>query len=221
MSAGDFSHYCICYNFEAMYIPQYFKQHDLQLAANLVKQNEFGIFIAQTAECLQAVHIPFLLKENGEQWILYGHFSAANQLTKVLGSNQQVLIIFQGAHAYVSSSWYKNISVPTWNYSAVHCYGKPEVLGKEETEALLQQTMNYYESFQKEGMKWETLPEKLKENLMKEMVAFKMIVDKIEAKAKLSQNKSKEDFHSVIQHLEAGDTQAQQVANEMKKLNKK
>ncbi len=204
-----------------MYIPSYFKQQDLQQAAGLVKQNEFGIFIAQMSQSLQAVHIPFLLKENGEQWVLYGHFSAANILIEVLGSGQQVLVIFQGPHAYVSSSWYKHTSVPTWNYSAVHCYGKPEVLDKEETIALLQQTMNHYESFQKEGMKWETLPEMLKENLMKEMVAFKMVVDKIEAKAKLSQNKSNEDFHSVMKHLEAGDTQAQAVANDMKKLNRK
>jgi transcriptional regulator len=78
--------------------------------------------------------------------------------------------------------------------------------------------MNHYEDMQQNGMQWETLSEKMKENLMKEMVAFKMVVTKIEAKAKLSQNKSEEDFHSVVNHLQQGDIQAQAVADDMKKL---
>jgi transcriptional regulator len=201
-----------------MYIPNYFRQEDLQEAATLVKKNEFGTLVASVSGNLQAVHIPFMLKEENSEWVLYAHFSAANSLINVLEKNEEALVIFQGGHAYVSSSWYKHVSVPTWNYSAVHCYGKLEKLNKEATIELLQQTMNHYEAMQQNGMQWETLSEKLKENLMKEMVAFKMVVKKIEAKAKLSQNKSEEDFHSVVNHLQQGDTQAQTVANDMKKL---
>lgn len=201
-----------------MYIPAAFKENDLNNAASLVKQNEFGVLVALVNGKLQAVHIPFMLKTENDKWTLYAHFAAANELVSALDNNEEVLMIFQGAHSYVSSSWYKNTSVPTWNYSAVHCYGKLEKLNKEDTVALLQQTMNHYESFQEKGMQWEMLSEKLKDNLMKEMVAFKIEVSRIEAKAKLSQNKSKEDFHSVINHLQQGDAQAKAVANEMKKL---
>jgi transcriptional regulator len=204
-----------------MYIPKYFLQEDLQQAATLVRQNEFAILVASVANMLQAVHIPFILKEENNEWVLYAHFAAANPLAEALEKNEEALVIFQGSHAYVSSSWYKHVSVPTWNYSAVHCYGKLEKLNKEETIALLQQTMNHYEAMQQKGMQWETLSEKLKENLMKEMLAFKVVVTRIEAKAKLSQNKSEEDFHSVINHLQQGDAQAKAVADEMKKVNRK
>jgi transcriptional regulator len=201
-----------------MYIPKYFRQEDLQQAATLVKQNEFATLVALVSGSLQAVHIPFILKEENNEWVLYAHFAAANPLIAAIEKNEEALVIFQGAHAYVSSSWYKHTSVPTWNYSAVHCYGKLEKLSKEETILLLQQTMNHYEAMQQKGMQWETLSEKLKENLMKEMVAFKMVVTKIEAKAKLSQNKSEEDFNSVVNHLQQGDAQAKAVADDMKKL---
>jgi transcriptional regulator len=212
---------CFVHIFALMYIPKYFQQEDLQQAAILVRQNEFAILTTSLANTLQAVHIPFILKEEESEWILYAHFAAANPLVGALRKNEEALVIFQGAHAYVSSSWYKHVSVPTWNYSAVHCYGKLERLNKEETIFLLQQTMNHYEGMQENGMKWETLPEKLKENLMKEMVAFKIVVTRIEAKVKLSQNKSEEDFHSVMSHLQQGDAQAKAVADEMQKVNRK
>lgn len=202
-----------------MYIPKYFKQQDLQQAAILVKQNEFATLIALVAGKMQAVHIPFILKEENDEWVLYAHFAAANALVDALEKNEEALVIFQGAHAYVSSSWYKHVSVPTWNYSAVHCYGKLDKLNKEETILLLQHTMNHYEAMQQKGMQWESLSEKLVHDLMKEMVAFKITVTKIEAKAKLSQNKSEEDFHSVVNHLQQGDEQAKSVANDMKNLN--
>lgn len=201
-----------------MYIPKYFQQQDLQQAASLVKKNEFATLVATVDGKLQAVHIPFMLKEENSEWVLFAHFSAANPLTIALEKNEEVLVIFQGPHAYVSSSWYKHVSVPTWNYSAVHCYGILEKLDKEATVQLLQQTMNHYEDMQEKGMKWEDVPEKMKENLMKEMVAFKIVVSRIEAKAKLSQNKSEEDFNSVMNHLHKGSEQARKVANDMKKI---
>lgn len=85
--------------------------------------------------------------------------------------NEKALVIFQGPHAYISSSWYEKEAVPTWNYQAVHVYGKAELV-KELTTML-----ETYESHREQLVLWDTLSEELLEKQMKGIVGFRIIID--------------------------------------------
>jgi transcriptional regulator len=182
-------------------------------------QNDFGILISTVNGEMQAVHIPFMLFQSETGFVLKSHFAANNNIAEAVMNNNDALVIFHGSHAYISSSWYHNANVPTWNYIAVHCYGKLKPVSDAETDDILKQMVSKYESSREQGMKWEQYPEKLISNLKKELIAFEISVDRVEAKYKLSQNRNEKDFQSVIQHLSSeDDVQANIIADEMKKI---
>ena len=110
--------------------------------------------------------------------------------------------MFQGPHAYVSPSWYATSpAVPTWNYTAVHVYGAPQVIDDDQAFSdLLDKLIAFYEA----GMSnpWPgRLPPDFRTNLMKGIVGFVMNIERIEGKFKLSQNRSREDQRRVVEHL--------------------
>ena len=95
-----------------MYIPKYFKEEDLDTIQQLIDSNGFGIIVSQLKGRLWATHIPIELERNGNEFTLYGHISKANKQWKGFSDIQEVLVIFQGVHAYISSSWYNHENVP-------------------------------------------------------------------------------------------------------------
>jgi len=117
-----------------MYIPPYYENKDLSEIKKFLQENSFGILINVVDGKPWGTHIPMELETNAEGGdVLVGHIAKANPQWKHFDNNKEVLCIFNGPHAYVSSSWYKEEEVPTWNYIAVHVYGKLELLSDEET----------------------------------------------------------------------------------------
>ncbi len=112
-----------------MYTPPYYKNENVENVLDFVEKNSFGILISQSNSKLLATHIPleFDKNENG-QTILVGHISKANPQWKNFINDSNVLAIFNGPHSYISSSWYDHENVPTWNYIAVHIYGKVKII---------------------------------------------------------------------------------------------
>jgi transcriptional regulator len=128
----------------------------------------------------------------------YGHF-AINNPQSCIKEDQEALAIFTGPHAYISPTMYaSDFNVPTWNYSAVHCYGNV-VLIDDETRvwSLFQEMVKRYED--KEG--WELPDEEKFKNLTRYIRFFEFKITHIEAKFKFNQNKSDEDIQSVIAGL--------------------
>ena len=116
-----------------MYIPDRFRNENLPVVKDFISNNGFGILIHQGHKKLQATHIPMLLDKNKKgKDVLVGHMSKANPQWKHFKDNDDVMAIFMGPHCYVSSSWYQKESVPTWNYIAVHAYGKIKIVEGEE-----------------------------------------------------------------------------------------
>ena len=108
-----------------MYIPQHYRNENLKEVREFIINNSFGILINQIDGKPWATHIPLELdKDSNGKDILYGHIAKANPQWKYFDDASEVLCIFNGPHSYVSSSWYKEEEVPTWNYIAVHIYGK-------------------------------------------------------------------------------------------------
>lgn len=199
-----------------MYIPKHFKIDDEDIINDFIEKYSFATLFSQHNGEPYATHLPLLL--NKSENALYGHFARPNEQWKD-AENQQVLVIFQGPHCYISPSWYEtNKAVPTWNYVSIHVYGKLEIIedGKVIFDSF-NDLVNKYESpdspYSLNGVEPSFI-----EGMSKGIVAFRIKITKIEAKAKLSQNHPVERQELIIKHLENTSIQDNiQVASLMKK----
>ena len=113
-----------------MYTPKAFEVTDLPLLHAAMKQSELATLVTNTTHGLVATHLPLMLDETrGEYGTLTGHVSRANVQWRESDPEAEALIIFLGLDAYVSPNWYPakretGRVVPTWNYAAIHAYGR-------------------------------------------------------------------------------------------------
>ncbi|GKU79180.1 FMN-binding negative transcriptional regulator [Paenibacillus sp. L3-i20] len=201
-----------------MYIPKHFRIDDSEKIYDFIESNSFGIIFSNHNQRPEASHLPFIV-ERGEGY-LYGHFARPNTQWKDIGQ-QEVLIVFSGPHIYISSSLYEtNLSVPTWNYVAVHVYGRVEIIEDlQEGIKSLEKLVTKYEGSTSPYSINET-NRQFVEGLSKGIVMFKMKIERMEGKWKLSQNHSKERQFNVIKYLEQSTSEdAQQIADLMKQNN--
>ncbi|MBP6558611.1 MAG: FMN-binding negative transcriptional regulator [Flavobacterium sp.] len=201
-----------------MYIPDLYKNENQEDIQNFLLQNGFAILVNQTDGKLWATHTPLILETNADgKQILVGHISKANPQAESFKSNDDVLAIFSGAHSYISSSWYDHENVPTWNYLAVHVYGKVTVYNHEEAVNFLKKLVDKYEAKSEKPIRVENLSEKTMREA-RGIIAFEIEITSIEAQKKLSQNRDDKNYQNIITELEkTNDNQALDIANEMKK----
>ncbi|OOR09423.1 transcriptional regulator [Bacillus cereus] len=199
-----------------MYIPKHFTIQDEEMKYEMIEQNSFATLFSQHNGAPYATHLPLLL--NRETLTLSGHFARPNEQWKDSG-NQQVLAIFQGPHSYISPSWYEtNKAVPTWNYVAVHVYGELEIV-EDEQELIdsLQDLVHKYEN-PKSTYSLNNVDPNYMEGLSRGIVGFRIKINKIEGKAKLSQNHSVGRRKLVVEELEkVGSEGSRGIAGLMKK----
>ena len=199
-----------------MYIPELYKNENQEEIQNFIHQNGFGILINQTAGKLWATHIPLLLEEKDGKQILVGHVSKENPQAASFKTNDEVLAIFTGAHSYISSSWYDHENVPTWNYLAVHVYGKVTIYNHEQAVASLKKLVDKYEKKSEKPVRVEELSEKTMREA-RGIIAFEIKITSIEAQKKLSQNRDEKNYKNIISELEkTKDNQSIAIATAMK-----
>lgn len=201
-----------------MYIPDKYKNENIGAVKDFIANNGFGILIHQGKQKLRGTHIPMLLErdKNGKD-ILVGHMSRANPQWKHFKDNDKILAIFMGAHCYISSSWYQKESVPTWNYIAVHVYGKIKIVDGETLIDDMRKLVDKYEKNSKDPVIVDRLAPKTMK-MVKGVVGFKIEITEIQAATKLSQNRDETDYKNIIKELEQlGDCQSKAIAEEMKK----
>src|SRR5580658_3177917 len=184
-----------------MYIPEFNRVRDHAETVAFLQANPFAILVSDSDAGPFATHLPILARSTDEQVVLHGHMARANPHWKLLQSGKESLIIFHGPHAYVSPSLYESReSVPTWNYAAVHVYGEPTLFTDEESlKATLHRMINTFESSYM--AQWSELSEQYQSRMMKHIVGFDIRVKRLEAKFKLSQNRTKGEQARVIQSL--------------------
>lgn len=200
-----------------MYIPELYKNENQEEIQSFIHHNGFGILVNQTNGKLWATHIPLLLENKDGKQILVGHISKVNPQADSFKSNDDVLAIFNGAHSYISSSWYDHENVPTWNYLAVHVYGKLSVYNHEQAVDSLKRLVDKYEAKSKNPIRVEDLSEKTMREA-KGIIAFEIEVTAIEAQKKLSQNRDDKNYKNIISELEkTDDNHSIAIAHEMKK----
>jgi transcriptional regulator len=177
----------------------------------------FGVIITSKKEQPTATHLPFIVSLRDDKIILTSHFAKANKQWKDI-LEHQVLVIFSEPHAYISPTLYeKELNVPTWNYMAVHAYGKGVIMGDvQKIREVMEVTIRTYEESYVE--QWNRLPEDYKINMMNGVVAFEIEVSEVYGKKKLSQNKTETEKKNIIEALsDSSDTNAQLIAEYMRK----
>jgi transcriptional regulator len=201
-----------------MYIPPHYKNENIAQIKDFLVKNSFAILFSQVNGRPWATHIPLELEldENGKD-VLVGHISKANTQWKAFTESPQVLCIFNGPHAYVSSSWYREEEVPTWNYIAVHVYGKLSILDEAAVMASLHRLVDKYEVHSKQPVSLHTMSAKTLKQV-RGIVGFKIEITDIQAAYKLSQTRQG-DHSKIINELEERqDPGSQEIARTMKKL---
>lgn len=204
-----------------MYRPRHFDVDDIARTHAMIEEHPFGSLISRDESGLVASHIPFLLdRAVGELGSLFGHVARANDQWQSFDGAREVLVLFQGSHAYVSPAWMPGErNVPTWNYLAVHVYGRPRVVEDPEVvRARIESLVAANEASRSAPWTTADAPADFVDGMLGGIVAFDLPIDRIEGKWKLSQNKSEEDRAGAIAGLEReGGTAGCEVAQEMRK----
>ncbi|MBK9793468.1 MAG: FMN-binding negative transcriptional regulator [Sphingobacteriales bacterium] len=197
-----------------MYIPKYFKQNDRKKSIAFMNAYNFAIVVSAKDELPLATHLPFVIEERENEIVLISHMSKANEQWKTF-SDKDVLVIFSEPHAYISPSLYEQKqNVPTWNYVAVHAYGKINILKSDEEKlAVLHKQMQSYEADFIEQFR--TLDKKYIDGLLQGIIAFEITVSNLQAKEKLNQNKSEKDRLNVKKHLEESEDEMKRTLGKM------
>ncbi|WP_163399041.1 FMN-binding negative transcriptional regulator [Flavobacterium fluviatile] len=204
-----------------MYTPEIYKNENPEEIRTFLKENSFGILINQTNGKLCATHIPIELDVNphGKE-ILQGHISKLNPQAEGFAENDQVLAVFTGPHAYISSSWYDHENVPTWNYIAVHVYGSIKIVDYSTSVEQLKKLVDKYEVNSENPVSIDSLSEKTMREA-RGIFGFEIEIDEIQATRKLSQNRDEHNYKNIISELaKTENPQAIAVAKEMSKCGK-
>ena len=187
-----------------IYTPKHYKEKRNELIYEIIREYSFATLISQTVEGPIISHLPLILQETEGEFFLYGHCAKANSHWKHFVESQKVTVLFQGPNAYISPAWYQpqDDNVPTWNYVAVHVNGTAQVISDpEQSYAVLQKLTDQFEHRYK--TEW-SLPKKLNselQELLNYIVSFKIKVEQISPKFKLSQMLEPADRQNVIQKL--------------------
>ena len=200
-----------------MYVPEFNRIKDKAAVVAFMREHPFAILVSNSDGAPFATHIPVLASERGDQVVLTGHVAKANPHWKLLQQDQEALIIFHGPHAYISPSLYASReSVPTWNYAAVHVYGRATVFS--EAARLREILIEMLQVFDTPYLdQWDGLREEYRSGMLKHIVGFEIAVDRLEGKFKLSQNRSRQDQANIIQSLQEGEESAvREIARLMK-----
>jgi transcriptional regulator len=205
-----------------MYTPNEFKVTDLEQISAFMQMNNFAALVSWDGKQLIASHLLFeVVNGNSAEFTLNCHLARANDQWRTLSPENEVLVIFGGAHTYISPRWYSQAgNVPTWNYQSVHAYGVPAIVNdQDELYGILTRLVDRYESNSGAIPEYhlDDLPRELVIKKMKGVVGIQIRVTRLEAKFKLSQNRSQPERENITIELEKrGDENSTMIAEAMR-----
>jgi transcriptional regulator len=187
-----------------VYTPRPFAVDDRPALIQFIRDYGFASLVTVEDGAPVATHLPLQLESAGGGDVLLGHLARANPQWK--GFDSGAMAVFSGPHAYVSPNWYRapETSVPTWNYAAVHAYGTPEVIedGKQ-ARRVMERLVEQYEGASENPWTLDGTQEGFIEKMLQGIVTFRMPVERLEGKFKLSQNRPSGDRRAVAAGLRA------------------
>jgi transcriptional regulator len=206
-----------------MYMPKHFAIAETAACHQVIVENSFGELVTlDNAGLPFASHLPFLVDPaRGANGTLIAHMARANPQWQHFTSGKPALAMFHGPHAYISPAWYAtHPAVPTWNYIAVHAYGVPKIVDAPGAmESILGRLVDANEAANGTTWRMDGLTEQYLGGMMRAIVAFEIPIDRLEGKAKLSQNRDATDQARVAEALAASaDPSAQAISRAMRRL---
>lgn len=200
-----------------MYKTKKYQKEDKDYIFDFINHHPFATFIIN-GNSLLATHIPVLTKGNSEDFLLYGHIADTNEQYDFLKDEVEGLLIFKGPDAYVSSSWYSEKNISTWDYAAVHVNVKIKIQSDEELEESLKDLVFHFEKDQENPEFYEEIPKQMLKDHLPHIMGFWCRPVKIEAIAKLHQGYKKGDVQNVIHELErSGDPEAKNLSENIRR----
>lgn len=209
-----------------MYNAKPHQEHDLERLHQQMLQTRLALLVSHGEQGLLATHLPVLLDPHeGAYGTVYAHLARANPQWQVLEQGDEALLVFAGADAYVSPSYYPSKAehhkvVPTWNYLAVHAYGAVEVI--QDAPRLLDivtRLTDRHEQGRAEPWKVTDAPRDYIDGMLRAIVGIRLPIARLQGARKLSQNRSAEDIKGVREGLAASaDHLDNQLAAQMHSL---
>ncbi|MEP6843892.1 MAG: FMN-binding negative transcriptional regulator [Pseudolysinimonas sp.] len=184
----------------------------------LIRDNPWASYVSNTSNGLVASHYPTLLEEDVDGISIVTHFGRPDEVLHELGQ-QEMLVIVQGAHGYVSPAWYDDDDfIPTWNHVTAHLYGVPEILSEEANYAVLEKLVDHFEGRMPHPVSLDQ-DEATARRVAKGTVGLRIRVTRVDARLKLSQNKSTEVRATIREQLHGNGPYAQPLlADEMDRI---
>jgi transcriptional regulator len=209
-----------------MYTPKAFEVTDLPLLHAAMRASDLATLVTTTTHGLVATHLPLLLDETrGEYGMLTGHISRANLQWRETDTAAEALIIFLGLDTYVTPNWYPvkqetGRVVPTWNYAAIHAYGRITFIEDPEwLRTMVTDLTTRHEASFPAPWKVSDAPDVFIDAQLKAIVGFEFQIVRLEGKQKFNQNRSAEDRAGVIKGLRGlHDERKTQVAELMENI---
>ena len=204
-----------------MYVPKYNQLEDQAALLAYMRAYSFAALATSGPGGLTATHLPFVIEEDGGRITLLAHMAKANPQWRDFAAGVEALVIFMQPHAYVSPRLYDSRqNVPTWNYVAVHAYGRPVLIEERAAKIALQQKLiRQHDAAYLTQMA--ELPASYLDARLAAIVSFSIAVTRIDARYKLSQDKNPAERERIARELEAsGDSMAAETARLMRKHNR-
>ena len=200
-----------------MYVPKLNAMTNEEEILNFMKAYSFATIVTVENNFQSATHLPFSVHKRADKLILTSHFAKANLQWQEI-TNNKVLVIFNEPHAYISPKHYdKELTVPTWNYLAVHAYGSGKIISEnEKAMEVLEKMINTFEADYLQ--QWQNFPDEYKYKMLQGIVAFEVEVTEIQAKKKLSQNKTALEKQRIITALEKSNYSTEKELSHYMKL---
>jgi transcriptional regulator len=197
--------------------PQYTTTDEIEIK-RLIRENPWATYVSNTATGLVASHYPTLLEADADGISIVTHFGRPDDELHEVGEHE-MLVIVQGAHGYVSPNWYaEGDFIPTWNHVTAHLYGVPEILTDDENFVVLGKLVDHFEGRMPHPVSLDQ-DEATARRVAKGTVGLRIRVARVDARLKLSQNKSDEVRATIIDALHGDGAYAQPaLADEMQRL---
>jgi transcriptional regulator len=191
-----------------VYLPAPFAETHIEELHRIIREHPLGMLVTHTASGLDANHIPFeLAPGRGPLGSLRGHIARANPLRQEVSAGAPVLVVFRGAHGYVSPNWYPSKrethrSVPTWNYEVVNVHGRIRLIDDVKfVGAVVACLTQVHEAAEPDPWRMADAPREYIEQMLSMVVGVEIEVTSLAGKRKLSQNRDARDFQGVVQAL--------------------
>jgi transcriptional regulator len=189
---------------------------DPEVVRRLIRENPWGILVSRNGTELVASHYPILLDEQSEGLAIFTHVGRPDETVHGFGE-QEILLIVQGLHGYISPSWYApgEVRAPTWNFSAAHCYGVPRILEEEENLRVLTRLVAHFERHVDKPM---LLDSEWGRPVARGTVGIRLSITRFICKIKMSQDKTLVTQRQVMAALRApGRYQNPELAEDMER----